>query len=255
MSEDHVTPASAATVPAYSNNLGIPIAIVVAAALIAGAIYLGGGNSSKTAGVNIPNPDDLAAGAVTAEKVVAPVTKDDHIRGNPNAPIVIVEYSDYDCPFCKNFHETMNQIMAEYGAGGKVAWVYRHFPLAQLHPNASKIAAASECVTELAGNDAFWKFSDLVFSERGVNEPTNLARLTEFAQSAGADKSKFELCYNSGKYNDKISADVTAAIAAGAQGTPYSIMMVGNQQGPINGAQPFGTVKQMIDTVIGQLGG
>lgn len=237
------------------SNLGIPVAIVIAAALIAGAIYLSGGGSAPKGAVKIPSADDIAQEQVTAETVVAPVTADDHIKGNPNAPIVIVEYSDFDCPFCKNFHETMNKIIADYGAAGKVAWVYRQFPLEQLHPNAPKIAEASECVAELAGNDGFWKFADLIFGERDINEPTDMTRITEFAVSAGADKSKFELCFSSGKYSEKIRADVEAAIQAGAQGTPYSILIAGNQQGPINGAQPYATVKQMVETVLTQIEG
>src|SRR5690606_34807350 len=85
---------------------------------------------------------------------IAPVTADDHIRGNPNAPLMIVEYSDFDCPYCKSFHVTMQKIIEEYGPSGKVAWVYRHLPLTSLHPSAAYIAETSECVAELGGNDA-----------------------------------------------------------------------------------------------------
>ncbi len=239
--------------PAYApraNNLGIPVAIVIAAALIAGAIYFSGKQPAPTP---LPGTGTTPPEQVTPEVTVLPVTAEDHIRGNPNAPITIVEYSDFDCPFCKNFHETMNKIMEEYGADGKVSWVYRQFPLEQLHPNAPKIAAASECVAELGGNEAFWKFADLVFGERGVNEPTNISRLSEFAQSAGVNKGQFDLCYNSGKYDETIAADIQEAVAAGARGTPYSMLIVGDQQGVINGAQPYATVKQMIDTVIAQI--
>jgi protein-disulfide isomerase len=237
------------------NSLGIPIAIVLAAALIAGAIYMSNGKSSVPAqGIKIPTAEELAQ-QPQQEIVVAPVTEDDHIRGNPNAPIVIVEYSDFDCPFCKNFHDTMARIMDEYGPTGKVAWVYRQFPLQQLHPNAPKIAVASECVAELGGDNAFWKFADLVFGERGTNEPTNINRIAEFAETSGVSKDEFELCYSSGKYDEKIATAVSDAIKAGAQGTPYSILIAGDQQGPINGAQPYAVVKQMIDTVIAQLGG
>lgn len=92
---------------------------------------------------------------------VDPVSASDHIRGNPDAEIVIVEYSDFDCPFCARFHSTMNSVMDQYGE--EVAWVYRHFPLESLHPNAPAVAVASECVAELGGNDAFWKFADSYF--------------------------------------------------------------------------------------------
>ncbi len=232
-------------------SLGVPIAIVIAAVIIAGAIVFGGKNGNPIQIGNQKNPAEQE----TKEIVVAPVTKEDHILGNPNAPIMIVEYSDFECPFCKNFHETMQRIMAEYGKDGKVAWVYRQFPLQQLHPNAPKIAAASECVAWLGGNDAFWKFADSVISDRGTNEPTNITKLPEYAEKAGADKTKFNECVGSDKYNDKISADIEAAVKAGAKGTPYSVMIVGDQQGVIDGAQPYAVVKQMIDTMLTQLSG
>jgi len=88
-----------------------------------------------------------------------PVTEADHIRGAVNAPIKIVEYSDFDCAFCARFHQTMKAIVAKY-PGDEVAWVYRHFPLEQLHPNAATVALASECVADLGGDEAFWTFAD-----------------------------------------------------------------------------------------------
>lgn len=91
---------------------------------------------------------------------IRPVTEADHIRGDINASVKIVEYSDYDCPFCKRFHETMKQIMAEYGEDGDVAWVYRHFPLEMLHPQAKDKSIAAKCIAEIAGEDAFWEYSD-----------------------------------------------------------------------------------------------
>ncbi len=239
----------------WKQNAGIPVAIVVAAALIAGAIYLDGGRAPQAA-VNVQGGIDNAQNAqVTPEVDVAPVTEKDHIRGNPNAPIMIVEYSDYDCPFCKNFHETMNRIIEKYGATGKIAWVYRQFPLEQLHPNAPRISEAAYCVAEQGGSEAFWKFSDLVFGSREINSPTDMKKLPEYAAQAGVDRSKFELCLNNGKYTDAVKADVEAALKTGARGTPHSIVMVGGQQGAINGAQPYETVEQIVETLLSQLEG
>jgi protein-disulfide isomerase len=99
-----------------------------------------------------PKNDDL-------EKM-APVTDKDHIKGDISAPVKIVEYSDLECPFCKRFHATMQEVVKSYD--GKVAWVFRQFPLAQLHPKAVKEAEAAECVASLGGNAAFWKFIDKV---------------------------------------------------------------------------------------------
>lgn len=235
------------------NSLGIPIAIVIAAALIAAAIIYSGMQKPGNT-VQIGNGEQAAQVAQQTGEVT-PVTEKDHIRGNPNAPIVIVEYSDYDCPFCKNFHETMNKIMEEYGPDGQVAWVFRHFPLKQLHPNAPAVAAAAECVANLGGNEAFWKFSDLIYQDRSVNEPTNVAKLLEYAVSSGVAKDAYTKCVEAGTYTKDIDADIAEAMKAGARGTPYSVLMVGDQQGVINGAQPYATVKQMIDTVIAQMNG
>lgn len=252
MPPENNTPVAAPTpvrAAAPKNSLGVPIAIVLAAALVAGAIVYSGSQKSG-APIQAGTPNEQ----ITAETEIAPVTDKDHIRGNPNAPIVIVEYSDFECPFCKNFHETMNKVMATYGADGKVAWVYRNFPIKQLHPNAPKIAAASECVANLGGNEAFWKFADLIFGEREVNAQTDMSKIGDYAVQSGVDKTKFTACLDAGTYTAAIDASVTASMKAGAKGTPYSILMVGNQQGVVSGAQPYETVKQMIDTMLSQVG-
>lgn len=261
-----VTSGTPVATASWKQNAGIPVAIVIAALLVSGAIYMTGSGKGGNGKVNVQGGIDGAQNAqVTAETEVAPVTKDDHIRGNPNAPIMIVEYSDYDCPFCRVFHDTMTKVMADFGAKGKVAWVYRNFPLEQLHPNAPKIAEASYCVTELGGNDAFWKFTDALNNSRKIEydangniksvDPTNMTRMSEFAVAGGVDKNKFELCYNSGKYAEKVTSDIQAAAKTGARGTPYSIVLVGDQQGVINGAQPYETVKAIVQNLIDQLDG
>ncbi len=248
-------PQTPVTPSTWKQNAGIPAAIVIAALLIAGSIYLDGNRGGNTK-VNVKGGiEDAQNTQQTPEMEVAPVTDKDHIRGNPNAPIMIVEYSDYECPFCKNFHETMNRIVAEYGQDGKVAWVYRHFPLVQLHPNAPRISAASYCVAEQAGNDGFWKFSDAIFGNREVNAQTDMKKLADYAVEAGAEKGKFELCLSSGKYTEQVDADVEAALKTGARGTPYSIVMVGGEKGAINGAQPYDTVKSIVENLIAQLDG
>ncbi len=235
------------------NPYAIPLAIVIGFALIAVAIFLSG--KTSVAPAPVANNNDDTAPAQPKTGTIRPVDETDNIRGNPNAPIIIVEYSDYDCPFCKNYHETMTQIMESYGADGKVAWVYRHMPIEQLHPSAPRIAAASECVAELAGNDGFWKFSDLIFGERGINEPTNMTRLTEFATTAGANPAEFTACLESGRTVAKVAADEADASLAGAEGTPFSLVIVGEKQGVINSAQPYSVVSQIIETLITQLEG
>lgn len=237
-----------------AQSLAIPVAIIIGFGLIAAAIYFGGRPTLPGANVTGTNEDNGAEVAGDPTNI-NPVTADDHIRGNPNAPIVLVEYSDYDCPFCKNFHETMKQIMEEYGPSGDVAWVYRHFPLKELHPSAPKIAEAAECVADLGGNDAFWTFSDLVFEERETNEPTDMARLPEFAETAGVDRTAFNECLESGDKAAAVTEDYENAIAIGGRGTPHTILLVGDQQGVINGAQPLATVQQIIESLLAQMEG
>lgn len=229
----------------------IPIAIIFGFGLIAVAIYFSGGRAPATA--QLPNNAEPVQQQVSGK--MKPITGDDYIRGNPNAPIMLVEYSDYDCPFCKTFHETMRQVMAEYGTTGEVGWVYRHFPLAQLHPNAPLIAEASECVAELAGKDAFWKFTDLVFDEREVNAQTNVTRLEEFAVSAGADKGDFVECMESERNRSKVEEDLRDAVESGGTGTPHTVVVVGDQQAPIKGAQPYDVVRDIIENLLTQISG
>lgn len=104
----------------------------------------------------------LKEGKSSQEIKINPITSADHIFGNPNAGVKIVEFSDLQCPFCARFHPTLKQIIQEYD--GQVAWVYRHFPLASIHPSARPAAIGSECAAELGGNNAFWKFVDAVFA-------------------------------------------------------------------------------------------
>jgi protein-disulfide isomerase len=233
------------------SSIAIPLAIVFGFGLIALAIYFSGIGKTAPAAVTGNTP----TAPTVSEAKIRPVDGSDHIKGNPNAQILIVEYSDYDCPFCKSFHETMNQVMNEYGVDGKIAWVYRQFPIAQLHPNAPRISEAALCVGEVAGNDAFWKFSDLIFQERSMNEQTNITKLPEYAVTAGADKAAFMSCLESGRMKEKVTASYNEAVAAGIQGTPHSFVLVGNQQAPIEGAQPYEVVKQIVENLLGQLKG
>lgn len=108
--------------------------------------------------------DEVIAGKVTTVyKGEAPaITETDHILGDTKtAQVTIIEYSDFECPFCKAYHATVKKIVEE--SNGNVAWVYRHYPLTQLHANALEKAVASECITKLKGNEAFWKYADLLF--------------------------------------------------------------------------------------------
>lgn len=250
-------------------KLAVPIAIVIAGGMIAVSLYF-------------VNSKPAVAGAQpgTVAQEIREVQKDDHIMGNPNADVVIVEYSDPECPFCKQFHETLHSVIAQYGGDGKVAWVYRHFPIPQLHPKAPKEAEALECAAEQGGNDMFWKFTDKVYqtttsnnslddgiwntpdqipigqdgkpwyTEKTPRSSSDAGQLSDFAKELGLDVAKFEACLQSGKYKARVDTDTNEAVAAGGQGTPHSIILVNGEQIPLEGAQPLETVKGLIDSLL-----
>lgn len=224
-------------------KLAVPVAIVLAGGLIAAALYFATRGTVPTA-----SPPDQPKPPV-AEKVRG-IQSDDHVRGNPNAKVVIVEFSDSECPFCKQFHGTMKQVINAYGESGNVAWVYRHFPLEQLHPKAPREAQALECAAEVGGNDGFWKYTDKLYEVTPSNNGLDDAQLPAIATQVGLDKAAFTTCLNSGEKKARVDTDMAEAVAAGGRGTPHSIVIFGGEQLPIEGGQPFEVVKKMIDTLL-----
>lgn len=104
---------------------------------------------------------DAALNGTKGSATVPEVRKDDHVRGAKNPKVYVVEYSDFECPFCKQFHPSLQQALTDYK--DKVAVVYRHFPLESIHPSARILAEGSECAAEIGGEDAFWEYHDKVF--------------------------------------------------------------------------------------------
>ena len=217
------------------NELTIPISIILGGIIIAIAVYISMPKSSSTD---------------TATMLVRPVSASDHILGNPAAPVIIVEYSDFECTFCKTFHETLHQIIANEGANGKVAWVLREFPLSELHPNALAHARAAECIARVAGNDAFWKFADALYK----NQPVDPVRYGELASAAGISNNVFAACYADAAsiVDARITTDRQNALDIGAPGTPFSLIIVAGKP-PIvmNGTYPYDAVKELIDQALG----
>jgi len=222
-----------------NNNIIVPLAIIIAGAFVAGAIYFSGTKTDN-------EPTNTGEEKNTTFK---PVDSNDHIFGNPDAPIYIVEYSDTECPYCKTYHGTMTQIMDEYAKDGKVAWVYRHFPLDSAHPKARTEAEATECAADIGGNDAFWKYLNRLMEITPSNNGLDLALLPDIAEYIGLDKDSFEECLSSGRMADKVEAQFQSGVEAGVRGTPFSVVIT-NKDGemyPVNGAQSFSTVKTIID--------
>ncbi|MFA5745015.1 MAG: thioredoxin domain-containing protein [Candidatus Paceibacterota bacterium] len=216
----------------------IPIAIVLGGIMVAGAVYLSMRQPSTFSGTGNP-------------ALVRLVSSSDHILGNPAAPVIIVEYSDFDCTFCKGFNETMRQIIANEGASGKVAWVFRHLPITEIYPNAFSHARAAECAAQVGGNDAFWKFENALF----MNQPINPANYGTLASSVGISSDSFATCVSSASpaIDARINADRQNALDVGAQGTPYSLVLIqGRAPIVMDGAYPYDAIKQLIDRALAQ---
>ncbi|XOU94011.1 MAG: DsbA family protein [Candidatus Kerfeldbacteria bacterium] len=206
------------------------------------------GNTNTATGTNtVP----VAAAPTPSQDIqVAPVTSDDHIRGDlETADVVIVEFSDTECPFCQRFHPTLKQVVADYD--GQVAWVYRHFPLDSLHSKARKEAEATECAEELGGNDGFWAYIDRLYEITPTNNGLEASQLAVIATDVGLDATAFQTCLDSGKYAEKVASQLQDATTAGGNGTPYSVAI--SKDGeiiPISGAQPISSVKAAIDGLL-----
>lgn len=153
-----------------------------------------------------------------------PVSKEDHIFGDlSKAEVLLVEYSDTECPFCKRFHTIIHSEIAKYN--GKVAWVYRHYPLDSIHPKTRTEARATECVASIAGNDAFWKYLDTIFEKTPGNNGLDLNQLPVFADMLGIDKTKFADCLASTEMDGKVEAQYQDGVNIGVNGTPYTILI------------------------------
>lgn len=204
---------------------------------------------TTTTGNNQAAGVPAAAGAPQQATKKPEVTNSDWYRGSKNAKVTLVEYSDYECPFCKSFHPTMQQVMKEYG--DKVKWVYRHYPLS-FHANAQKEAEAAECAGKLGGNDAFWKYTDVIF-DRTTSNGTGFAldKLTPLAKELGLNESSFKQCLDSGEMAQKVKDQMAKGTEEGVSGTPGTIIIdgKGNTQ-LVPGALPFDQVKPMIDQAL-----
>lgn len=156
-------------------------------------------------------------------------------KGPETAPVTIVEFSDFECPFCKRIYPTLNQVMDDYE--GRVRLVFRQFPLHALHPNAQKAAEASLCANE---QGHFWELHDSIFEGPGG---LDIASLKTRAAELGLDEDAFGSCLDSGQFADQVAADVTAGRALGVSGTP-ALFINGRY---LSGAQPFEVIARVID--------
>ena len=230
-------------------NLWMYSTFILLALVVIGGVLLSRGGSTTGNGTDNPG-----TGVVSAS------IDDDAVLGDPNAPVTIIEFSDYQCPFCRKFWtEAYPQIKSQYIDTGKVKLVFRDFPLTSLHPMAQPSAEAAECVRELGGDEAYYEYHDKMFSEQNILDSgsasgpvsktityTN-ADLKAWATDIGYNIGS---CLDSGKYASEVQKDARDAQAAGYSGTPgFLIMKSGEKSGTaLKGAYPFDSFKQAIDS-------
>jgi protein-disulfide isomerase len=254
------------------SQTGLIIAIVLAAVLISGSLIFLGFELRQVSVTKITIDDAELAQKIdvgiekyvqkeraTLEKAHAKNAKHvrrvsstrDHIYGNPNAKISLIEYSDFECPFCKRFHPTAKKLVDV--SSGKVNWVYRHYPLAFHNPGAQKQAEASECANELGGNKAFWKYTDSIYERTKSNgDGFPLNNLVPLAKEIGLDERKFQTCLESGKYMPRVKEDLIEGAQIGINGTPGNILL-NNETGAVKlklGAVPLATLQAGVEQLL-----
>jgi len=195
--------------------------------------------------------DAQAQAAAKASDVRQVSPERDHIYGDPKAPISLIEYSDFECPFCKTFHPTAKRIVDS--SDGEVNWVYRHFPLAFHNPLAQQEAEASECAGSIGGNEAFWRYADLLYERtRSNGKGLSVDSLVPLAGEIGLDVIAFRTCFDSGLFAARVQEDFDEGARIGVTGTPGNIIL-NNETGeavPAAGAIPYKSLRTVIDRLL-----
>ncbi|HLD00641.1 MAG TPA: DsbA family protein [Candidatus Nanoarchaeia archaeon] len=222
--------------PSNRNNLLLVASLIQIVLLIVVISKLGVNTTSPTGGVVVD--DSLPSPTVPLD--MQALIDDDAIKGDPKAPVTIIEFSDFECPFCGRFYtETLGKIDEKYIKTGKVRLVYRDFPLS-FHPQAQKAAETAECAGD---QNKYYDMHDKLF-ELGVSG--GVASFKQYAKDLGLDTAKFNACLDSGEKAAEISNDFIDGQNAGIQGTPGFIV----NGIMISGAQPYQVFEQVIESLL-----
>ena len=212
--------------------------------LLVVSIFTGGfgvGKENSPTGAAVVNNNNNQGNNNIPTGIVDVSADDDPVLGEKDAPVTIIEFSDFQCPFCERFYsQTLEQIKTNYIDTGKVKLIYRDFPLDSIHPMAQKAAEAAECADE---QGKYWEYHDKLFQNQEEWVTTGISKLKEYAKGLSLDSSKFDKCLDDGKYEDEVAKDFQDGAQAGVQGTP-SFFINGKQ---LSGAQPFAAFQQAID--------
>jgi protein-disulfide isomerase len=201
--------------------------------------------------VNEKSQGKKAVSCTPLSKQKSNVTKDDHfISGTINSPVKVITYTDLECPYCKGFHATIKKLSSEYK--DKVAFIYRHYPLTQIHPGAELAANATECASKLGGENSFKKYVDSVFE---ISPDFSSEKLSDLAGDIGINEKTFGSCLKNKKYSKEIQEDVKEgdkiANSTDMFGTPYSLVYgPKNKSTTIAGNQYYSQVKEILDGLL-----
>lgn len=236
-------------IPRNKGGVMTPIAILIAGLAIAAAIFFNRAGNDTAGPITVKDESSN-----TQVDAFIPVDKRDHILGDiDKADLIIVDYSDLECPYCKMLHESLNRIYAENKASGRVAWVYRHFPLS-IHSQSSSLAQAAECAADVGGEENFWPFIDKVFEASDPNASPDPKKLPVYAGELNIDVAKFNACLASGKYAQKAKDSYDNAIKmTGVEITPFTVFVSKGRVIPIVdsagngfGALPYQTMSALV---------
>jgi len=242
--------------------ISTPVAILIGSVIISLAILVNGGIIRFKGAVA---PTQQAAQAPTQPTQQAPqaptgpvkvASADAPVLGNKNAPVTLIEFSDYECPFCKrSFDQLLPELKKNYINSGKLKLVYRNLPL-PFHQNAHKEAEAALCAWDQGGDSIYFKYHDQIFTKTTSNG-TGLAldQLPVIAGNIGLNVSQFQSCLDSGKYKTQVDKDIAYATQVGANGTPTWFVGKSTPDGIIDGqtiigAQPFSAFQPTIDNLL-----
>lgn len=236
----------------FGVSVGVVVSAVIGIILLLSGVDFGSAKTAKKTTNTSVAATNTSAPAETFGDVKA-VADADYVRGDKQAPLTLIEYSDLECPFCKTFHPTMIQVLGDYT--GKVNWVYRHFPLS-FHANAQKEGEAALCVGKLGGSDKYWSFVDKIF-ERTTSNGTGFAldNLGPLAKEIGVDQTKFQSCLDGGEMAAQVASETADGSQAGAQGTPTTFL-VGQDGKTITafpGALPYAQIKSAVDSALSKI--
>lgn len=221
------------------------IALAVILFIVVVQFYLGGAQTGDAGGKQTTTNTGTSAGGSGVPANLGPALEKYKadigtgiMKGDPNAPIVVVEFSDFECPFCQRFFNDAYKGLMDYVERGEVLFVYRHLPLS-FHPNAMNAAIAAECARE-QDEEKFWEYHDTLFANMQAMSVTDLKK---YAADLGLDTEQFNSCLDSQKYKSQVEADAQYAQSKGLSGTP-SFLINGV---PLVGAQPLAAFEAQFE--------